>query len=365
LDRALDSTWALDIAIYEFELPEVAELLEKARQRGTQIRVIYHAKEGDEQTEKNIATLEPLKTESKLPRQTNAIFHHKFCVLSRVTQDGRREPQAVLTGSTNFTPNGVYRQANVVHIMEDKAIGQKYLDLFEELFQGADPKNTKSYINKNHPVKPGSVPQAVFSPRSKFSDIQEVVDIVQKASRDLVFCTTFNLHSDLCQALLGTPESHVIRYGLQNSRTKITGTHRFGQFVATAMLKTGLEGFLKEATVGQKGNILVHLKTILTDFSTDNPTVITGSNNFSANASSKNDENMLIIGGKTPVADVYVCEMMRLYDHYRLRYNRRAPGKRGPRKRLTLYDTDEWAARYYEEGTLPCLERIRFSGGKE
>ena len=125
-----------------------------------------------------------------------------------------------------------------------------------------------------------------------------------------------------------------------------------------------MEGFLKEATVGQKGNILVHLKTILTDFSTDNPTVISGSNNFSVNASSKNDENMLIVGGNTSVADVYACEMMRLYDHYRFRYNRLAKGKRGPIKRFTLYDTDEWTARYFEDGTLPCLERIRFSGGE-
>ena len=363
LNRALDSNWALDIAIYEFELPEIADILEKARRQGAQIRVIYHAKEGDEQTEINTLTLIPLKTNDKLPRQTNAIFHHKFCILSRVTPDGRREPQSVLTGSTNFTPNGVYRQANVVHIIENKAIARNYLELFEELFQGADPRETKSYINTKHPVKPGSIPQAVFSPRSKFSDIQEVAAIVQKASRDLVFCTTFNLHPDICQALLGTSESDIIRYGLQNSRTKITGTHRYGQFTATAMFKSGLEGFLKETTAGQKGNILVHLKTILTDFSTNNPTVITGSNNFSANASSRNDENMLIIGGETSVADVYACEMMRLYDHYRFRYNQRAKGQRGPKKRLTLYDSDEWTARYFQKGTLPYLERIRFSGG--
>lgn len=36
--------------------------------------------------------------------------------------------------------------------------------------------------------------------------------------------------------------------------------------MATAMLGNGLEGFLKESTKGQRGNILIHTKLIFVDF---------------------------------------------------------------------------------------------------
>ncbi len=53
--------------------------------------------------------------------------------------------------------------------------------------------------------------------------------------------------------------------------------------MATALLGEGLEGWLKESTAGQKGNILVHTKLVVVDFTSG-------------------------------------IELMRLYDHYRFRW---------------------------------------------
>ncbi len=361
LDAAQDSSWAIDVAVYEFELPETVAVLSAVLNRGAQVRIVYHARSEDPQTTHNEETLEPLPATVKRSRLTSAIFHHKFCVLSRMQPDGGKQPVSVLTGSTNFTANAVYRQANVLHVMNDGAIAGRYLQLFDRLFSGEPPVETRKYINAAHPVISGAYPQAIFSPRSRLSDLQEVIEIINNAKRDLVFCTTFSLLDEVETALLGDDHSEVIRYGLQNTRSRITGTHRRGHFVTSAMINSGLEGFLKESTAGQAGNIFIHLKTIITDFSTSEPTIITGSNNFSRNASSSNDENMLIISRNSDVADIYVSEMMRLYDHYRFRFNLRSKTGRGPSKRMTLADNDGWTERYFAPQSLMYYERVRFS----
>jgi len=50
-----------------------------------------------------------------------------------------------------------------------------------------------------------------------------------------------------------------------------------------------------------------------------NPTVITGSHSFSASASIKNDENLLIVQGNRALAERYAVNIMATYQHYRWR----------------------------------------------
>ena len=59
---------------------------------------------------------------------------------------------------------------------------------------------------------------------------------------------------------------------------------------------------------------------MLVDALSDDPIVITGSANFSSASIDKNDENMLIIRGNTRVADIYLGEFFRIYDHLYFRY---------------------------------------------
>jgi phosphatidylserine/phosphatidylglycerophosphate/cardiolipin synthase-like enzyme len=50
-----------------------------------------------------------------------------------------------------------------------------------------------------------------------------------------------------------------------------------------------------------------------------NPTVITGSHNFSQSASQKNDENLVIVHGDKGLAERYAVNIMGVYQHYRWR----------------------------------------------
>lgn len=290
--------------------------------------------------------------------------HHKFIVLSQLL-DGERKPEVVLCGSTNFTHNGIYRQANVVHVVKHTDVTQQYLKLFEVLFQGANPAETRRFIDKNNQFGPPQPLFVGFSPRSGGFDLQAFIQDIKVAKRDVLFCTAFNLYKDLEEALLGEPNDPILRYGLQNTRSKITGFHadRSAEFSAAAMLSSGLEGFLKESTKGQRGNILIHTKLIVVDFTSDTPTVISGSHNFSNAASHGNDENFLVLRGNTDVADAYGCELMRLYDHYRFRFHVKSRTNSGGQpKPPTLTPNDSWTEPYFEPNSLKMSDRLRFAG---
>ncbi|MBD9599738.1 phospholipase [Pseudomonas sp. PDM10] len=362
IGRAVDGQWALDIAIYEYELQAIVDAVNAAFERGVNVRVLYHAQPGDEDTAMNEASLEKIPAENKRGRVTHNIFHNKFMVLSRLDAAGQRQPEAVLCGSTNFTPNGVYRQANVVHVLDDTRISVSYLHTFEQVWaHPADVDATRNWLTQNNPMDSLQPMFAGFSPRSGQGDLQAFVEIINAARKDVLFVTAFALPDDILNALLGLPHDDILRYGLQNTASRITGFHadRTAEFAATALLNTGLEGWLRENMKGQKGNLLVHTKAVVTDFTSDAPTIISGSHNLSAAASNGNDENYLIIRGDTDLADRYGLELLRFYEHYRFRYFAR---KLALKQVQPLAADDSWTDDYYLDGDLRQLSRLRFSG---
>lgn len=362
IERAVDGQWALDIAIYEYQLQAIVDAVNAAFERGVQVRVLYHARADDEDTTINEASLAKLPATSKRGRVTHNIFHNKFIVLSRIGNTGERQPQAVLCGSTNFTANGVYRQANVVHVLDDARVSASYLQTFEQIWAQPDAVGvTREWITEHNPMDAAQSLFAGFSPRTGGADLREFVEIITTAKKDVLFVTAFALPDAILNALLGQPHDDILRYGLQNTASRITGFHadRSAEFAATALLNTGLEGWLRENMKGQKGNLLVHTKAVVTDFTTDNPTIISGSHNLSASASNGNDENYLIIRGDTDLADRYGLELLRFYEHYRFRYFAK---KLALKQVSPLAVDDHWTNDYYVEGGLRQLSRLRFAG---
>jgi phosphatidylserine/phosphatidylglycerophosphate/cardiolipin synthase-like enzyme len=369
LEEARDGSWAIDLAIYEYHLPRLHQAMVSAGQRGVKLRVVYHAKPGDPATQENEKLLHhPDLTNAILyPRVTTKIMHNKFAVLSRVDENGNYIPAAVLAGSTNWTENGCYRQANVVHISRNPAILEDYTNLYETLIKTRDDRGaTKRWINKNNEIPTAPERFAGFSPRSNLTDIKSVEEFIRGAQRDVIFSTAFKLRDEIEDALLGEPNDSILRLGIQNSSSsKITGIHRdrSAYFTASALLPGGLEGWLKETSGKQKGNIRVHTKAIVIDVTSDLPMIISGSHNFSKGASDSNDENYMIIRRDLDVADVYLCEIMRIYDHYRFRYSAKEKRKAGePDAPPSLVGDDSWTDPYFEDNSLKEFDRIRFAG---
>lgn len=373
INLAKDATSALDIAIYQYELPDIYGAINTAWSNGVQVRLIYHAKKGDVQTTKNETSAAVLPASDKYGRITNAIFHHKFIILSKVA-GGTRIPQAVLCGSTNFTLNGVYAQANNVQITSDPVVMSKYAAQFEFLFNqpAHDPAATSVHDTELNPLSPTLPLQVGFSPRAGRGDLTLFATLINAARQDVLFATAFGIDPVVMGALQGQPNDSILRYGIQDKPTAgVTGIHadRTADFEAAATLPVGVEGWLDEHRMpGVKGTILIHDKIIVIDFSSNEPVVINGSHNYSNAASKSNDENYLIIRGNTAVADCLGVEVLRLYDHYRFRFvTGQSAAKKGGKATLVhapfyLDPTDGWTNDYYDPTKLKFADRVVFSG---
>jgi phosphatidylserine/phosphatidylglycerophosphate/cardiolipin synthase-like enzyme len=370
---AKDKSYALDVAIYQYELADIFGAINSAAKSGVTVRLIYHAKPGDSQTARNIAAAKGLKADAKFGRKTNAIFHHKFIVLSKIAGEVRT-PIAVLCGSTNFTSNGVYAQANNVQITSDPAVMKNYSDQFQFLFDQPShtPALTAVQDTEQNVLSPTASLQVGFSPRNQRADLTFFATLINGAKQDVLFATAFGIDKVVIDALEGEPHDSILRFGIQDKPTKqVTGLHKdqTADFEAASTLPVGLDGWLDEhRTPGAKGNILIHDKIIVIDFTSDNPTVINGSHNYSNNASAHNDENYLIVHGNTAMADCLGVEVMRLYDHYRFRFvaKSKATKSKGAmkitQKPMTLDTTSGWTDGYYDPANLKFADRVIFSG---
>ena len=71
--------------------------------------------------------------------------------------------------------------------------------------------------------------------------------------------------------------------------------------------------------LSQIGYAIIHSKVLVIDPFSDNAIVVTGSHNFSKSASTKNDENFIVITGDPTLAEAYTVNVIAAYDHYRWR----------------------------------------------
>ena len=109
----------------------------------------------------------------------------------------------------------------------------------------------------------------------------------------------------------------------------------------------------------------IHTKYMIIDALTDHPTVITGSANFSAASTNRNDENMLVIYGNTSVADVYFTEFMRLFDHFYSRDKRKESEFESNRSSTKsaqawgeIVENESWLHPYFDPSAQLYQERL-------
>lgn len=399
---------AFDCAIYH--LSDGLWILPSFKAFKGQGSITYFAKGDDTKSADGVATLDDKPKLSKHKRdKIRKLMHDKFIVSNN---SGHKD--VVLMGSTNFTPEAQTVQANLLHIIHSPQLAELYAQRYKLL---ADNTPMSEIAEKAgwHDVTdiPGSHVRVFFTPETgkQRAFLKTVTEAVQGAHSSILFCMFTASDTDLMNAIFakGDDKDHLI-YGLINSiddpdkltkkgkkRTnlpKIAATifHRStakkpDMLAYAAFTKTAPRGFLPELRAidtsqfdvaakksdkkGKKSSgpppIHVHHKFIVIDGDTDNPTIYTGSPNFSKSSENDNDENVLEIKGNVPLASAYVAEFMRLYNHYRARaiWDRTHPtggkkAKPGEQDPLVLKKArDEWVKGAYKSGTKEFLARTR------
>lgn len=387
LAQATGPVYALHIALYEFQKPRPLEALAAARQRGAEVKVVYHMDKpgaGDSAhtgKRNEQAAAQAGLTAVCVPRtRQGAISHNKFVVLLK-----QGTPQAVWTGSTNWTDGAIYGQLNVGHAVYDPAVAEKYERYFNLLYADTLREDlTRELASLNAlpetvPTAPGIWP--LFSPAPQKTDQDELrviklyADICQGA-QCLLVCAPFALHPQLTRVLLeptqtGAPLStQKLRFLLLNMEGNLGADQQVavvdgqpGREVSVAVtLRNPLHDFqnrlLADTESFRHRGIHVHAKFIIADPLGDDPVIVTGSANFSANSTESNDENTLIIRGPayTAIADIYTTEFFRMFDSYSFRGKQQQRESEG--KRLALAEDDGWTRRHYEPDEHGDTDRI-------
>lgn len=363
--------FALRGSVYEFAYPPVLAALADAAGRGVDVQIVYDRRGAESTDPKRLRVWqvsEPAIATAGLaphmiPRKTNSsISHNKFLVLLR---DGM--PQAVWTGSTNITWGGLFGQSNVGHLIADPGTATAYLDYWNRLkgdpaYAAIRPENTASSPTPPLVPPPGISP--VFSPRTNLDLIGWYASQAARAKKSFFMTAAFGVHDEIANAI--RPESDVMRY-LILEKEQAAGRVRFdtdrdvkvavGSFLRTAVL----DRWTKERLTGLNRNVMYsHTKFMLIDPLSTDPLVITGSGNFSDPSVKENDENMLVIRGDTRLADIYLGEFMRLFNHFYFRYLRQKLHNPDEVGTTYLAPDDSWVDRYFTRTTPSYRQRLLF-----
>lgn len=269
----VDSTnRSLDVAIYDFDLQNVANAMARAHRRGVAVRMVTDADTAGSRNEEIQAALRIVR-DAGIPivdDSRRAIMHHKF-----VVSDGR----VVLTGSWNFTVGDTYRLNNHAVIVRSPEIATNFSNEFEKMFVERRFGPTKSKDVPNPVVRIGDVRvETHFS--SQVDPTGRIVELIGEAKERIDFLAFSFTHDDVGQAMIQRGAAGVRVRGVFERTGSETQFSEFG-----AMKAAGLE-------VYQDGNpYVMHHKVIVID----GQITIFGSFNFSANAARDNDENLLIV----------------------------------------------------------------------
>ncbi|WP_373488709.1 phospholipase D-like domain-containing protein [Blastomonas sp.] len=390
--QASSPEYSLRAAVYEFSYAPVLEALGKAG-KVADVKIIYDRRKRGPWEASERAIEAAGIGDLMIPRTVgSAISHNKFIVL---LHNGK--PVEVWTGSTNLTAAGIFGQSNVGHIIRNEDVAQQFLDYWERLSK--DPP-IRQFAATNTAAQPNPVGEpaangitVLFSPRNDLGALEWYGERMGAATQTLGFTAAFGISSALAPILLR--ESDFLRFIMVESEgskraAKPTPTNPsprsqfdiFGDIrkVANNRIAVGsvlnmagndavggeLHRWLKEELTGLNTHVkYLHTKYMFTDAITASPTVVSGSANFSAASTTNNDENMVIVHGSTDLADIFLGEFMRLFDHF---YFRQTVAKQRMRGKAKVADTsfylapnDTWVASYYDPSSRKYLERKLFA----
>ncbi len=369
---------ALRVAAYEFGFDKVLEALKTAAEdREVDVRVVYDRRR-DIPGDHNDETIDAVGIRNLCtPRTKNpsSISHNKFIVHLR-----RGKPIAVLTGGTNFSRGGIFGHSNALHIVDDPKVAAAYLRYWELLAGDPDSKALRPILSGEFP-EPGPKPPegtvTIFSPRSGIEALDWYVARAAEAKQGLFMTFAFGMHEKF-QNVYATSKAPM-RYALMEQATrpmgagperdaeeaKILALRKLpaNRFAIGAQLRgSRFENWLNETLSGLNKNVkFIHTKYMLIDPLGPDPIVVAGSANFSVASTTNNDENMLIIRGNKRVADIYLGEFMRLYNHYAFR--EWAASRRSVAEATRLHlRTDDWWRDYFGD-TERARQREYFVSG--
>ena len=287
IDKINAAQKSIHIASFEFDLTPVAEALIAAKQRGVDVRWVTDDENGlvadEEPGRGQFKMLQDAGIEVKDDSRT-ALMHNKFWIF-----DG----EWVWTGSTNITASGIFDQNNNTIVIRSTKLAEMYEREFQEMWDGKFGPRSPSTVDQQSLTLNGTPIQVYFSPEDDV--LNHIIPVVESAKTNIRFLAFSFTDYPLAKAMIDRAVAGADVAGV---------FEKTGSETQSAELRTL---YCAKVPVRQDGNpSFLHHKLIVID----NHIVITGSLNFSTNADTSNDENVIVIDNPD-IAKLYMQEFER------------------------------------------------------
>lgn len=369
VQQAKGKKFSLFCAFYEFQYPDFLKEIKAAKNSGADVQVVFSAQPGQNKEPKTDGTLRSNMQAIKNagittichPRTKANQPHNKFMVLC---ENGT--PKQVWTGSTNITPAGIFGQCNTGHWIVDGNIAAKYMKYWNKLKDNPDlpdlctissqiqadtdlkklADGTYVFFScRDLPAKKNTTPVHLSNYAKLIDSAEELVCMIFPFNIDDVFTKVYRKPKKYLRLLIFEKTEEAKSVKSNDINLKVTGG---------AVLDSMVEKWAKEVTAKTStdaGILYVHNKFFIIDPLGKDPVIITGSANFSSPSITDNDENSILIKGDQRVADIYLTEFNRLFEHFWPRYLRKILPKsanKGQGFEKPLDETFTWHKSYFD-----------------
>lgn len=415
------------LALYELEDEELEKLIIDNKDRVEVILANTAANKPGEWDERNAPARKRLRAvlksrlQDRMFNNSTHIGHNKFVV----HVDPMGTPQAVFTGSTNWTSTGIAGQTNNALLIEDEAVAGAFLEYWQRMHDDdklpkpkprlSSPMNSSqqgaafreanespsvvtigngveihTWFSPNRPERKKSTSKKKPAPVPP--DLQEVYRRMRMAKQAVLFLAFYpgqrGVDCMIGEAVdIGRKDANLIVVGavsspqaMPNYIAKKTDKETDEVLVegkSPATFEEGNVAIVRAARIDEKtllGDLgveqltakgvgaIIHDKVVVIDPLSPDCTVILGSHNLGFKASYSNDENMVIVTGHRELAMAYAVHVLDVYDHYRFRAIENERKKKGKKGWSGFLDVDDRWQDAYVEGRKGALSRYFAQG---
>jgi len=324
IDEALinlidDADYSIDIAFMGFNKQNIIDAIKRAYYRGIKIRFV-----GDASYVKRGEVAYVVMENLGIPivcGNDNSIMHNKFGIFDR---------KLIFFSTANITNTDLVKSYNNAIIIESISVALLFQSEFEQLFSGRfgdakDEDKNRVFVEKQG----GTYTNTILIRNTNYGDVElevyfaphmncvgHMVDHVNKATNSLYF-TIFAFTKDEIGGAFTNKKLEGIDVKGVLDKSQIYGNgpgHEIYRLCSHGV-HIRMDGNENTNFHGdaQGGGGRLHSKTMVIDYDTDKPVVITGSFNWSNSATRTNDETLVIVKNKQ-IANLYKKEFDKIWN---------------------------------------------------
>ncbi len=384
-----DQSTHIYAALFELSDPDLIGGLKKLGQRCHLVLANGTHENGEDENAAAAAELDGAVDLTRRLLATDSVYaHNKFVVIAP-----NNKPLWAWTGSTNWSPHGLYTQANNGLEVRNADIAQAYYDEWQRLKAAGDatPPPARPPAQDQYHFEDGGITASVFfSPHHlpkadgpKSPDLVYANALIRGAKQGILsLMLDPGWTGSLLLTLRATSQARPDLYVRAVINSDPTMHAKDGDPTAVGFLH-GPEAIPSsydivlpadqrqpgepiEDYLGRVGIVVVHSKVIVIDPLGDHPVVMTGSHNMGVKAATINDDNLMIVEGDRDLALAYALNVMSVFNHFWWRHNMAPPSKKMAAQTAAshpagftsapaaaqwtgLQTTDAWQTKFYND----------------